>query len=126
MSTLAKIGFVELAVGALSGWIVVITRERPQWLGRIGVRMPRRLLQAHIDLIMMGLILVAVGLTLPDLPAVLQAILVFGTWVNPLAFVPLAFRPEADKGLAYRTIVAVSFLCVSGGLVAVAVEALRT
>lgn len=124
MSTLAKIGFVELAVGALSGWAVVISRERPRWLERAGVRVPRRLLQAHIDLILMGLILIAVGLALPDLPALLQAILVLGTWVNPLAFVPLAFDPKADQGVAYRAVVAISFLCVSGGLTAVAVEAL--
>lgn len=126
MSTLAKIGFVELAVGALSGWVIVITREKPQWLERIGVRVPRRLLQAHIDLILMGLILIAVGLALPDLPDALQAILVFGTWVNPLGFVPLAFNPDADKSIAYRVVATVSFLCVSGGLVAVAVEAIKT
>ena len=126
MSTLAKIGFVELAVGALAGWIIVISRERPEWLGRAGVRVPRRLLQAHIDLIVMALILIAVGLALPDLPTALQAILVFGTWINPLGFVPLAFNPEADKGVAYRVVITISFICVSGGLVAVAVEALKT
>jgi hypothetical protein len=126
VSTLAKIGFVELAVGGLSGWFVVISREKPQWLERIGVRVPRRLLQAHIDLILMGLILVAVGLALPELPTVLQAVLVFGTWVNPLAFVPLAFDPKADEGIAYRAIVTISFLCVSGGLTAVAIEAVTS
>lgn len=126
MSTLAKIGFVELAVGALAGWIIVISRERPEWLERAGVRVPRRLLQAHIDLIVMALILIAVGLALPDLPTALQAILVFGTWINPLGFVPLAFNPEADKGVAYRVVITISFICVSGGLVAVAVEALKT
>jgi hydroxylaminobenzene mutase len=126
VSTLAKIGFVELAVGAVSGWVIVISRERPRWLERIGVRAPRRLLQAHLDLILMGLILIAVGLALPDLPVVLQAILVFGTWINPLAFVPLAFKPDTDQVIAFRAVVAVSFLCVSGGLVAVAVEAIKT
>ena len=126
MSTLAKIGFVELAFGALTGWIIVVSREKPELLERLGVRLPRRLLQMHIDLILMGLILIAVGLALPDLPTVLQAILVFGTWVNPLGFLPLAFNPEADKGLVYRVVAAVSFTCVSGGLVAVAVEALKT
>lgn len=126
MSTLAKVGFVELAVGALAGWIVVISRERPAALERVGVRVPRRLLQAHLDLIVMGLILIAAGLALPDLSAAIAIPLAFGTWVNPLLFVPLAFRPEIDRRLAYRALSALSFVCVSGGLVGVAVEALRT
>jgi hydroxylaminobenzene mutase len=126
VSTLAKVGFVELAVGALAGWIVVMSREWPNVLKRAGVRVPRRLLQVHLDLVLMGLILIAVGLALPDLSAAIAIPLAFGTWVNPLLFVPLAFTPEIDKRRSYRALSAVSFVCVSGGLVAVAIEALKT
>lgn len=126
MSTLAKVGFVELGVGALSGWVIVMSREWPQVLERAGVRVPRRLLQAHLDLILMGLILIAVGLALPDLPEAIAIPLAFGTWVNPLLFVPLAFSPELDRRLAYRALSVVSFVCVSAGLTAVAIEALKT
>jgi hypothetical protein len=125
VSTLAKVGFVELAVGALSGWVIVISREKPELLTSIGVRVPRRLLQAHIDLVVMGLILIAAGLALSDLSTAIAIPLAFGTWINPLLFVPLAFKPDIDKQIAYRALSAISFLCVSGGLVAVAVEALR-
>jgi hydroxylaminobenzene mutase len=126
MSTLAKVGFVELAAGGLTGWLIVLSREQPDLLKRAGVRVPRRLLQMHLDLILMGLILVAAGLALPDLPSWIAIPLAIGTWVNPLMFLPLAFWPEIDKRLPYRAVATVSFVFVSGGLVAVAVEALNT
>jgi hypothetical protein len=47
--------------------------------------------------------------------------LVFGTAVNPFLFVPLAFDPDAEKRLWYRSLAVVSFLGVSGGLVAAAI-----
>ena len=70
---------------------------------------------------MMGLILIGVGLAVPDLPTAVAAALVFGTFVNPLLFVPLAFDPEVEKRLWYRALAVVSFLGVSGGLVVAAV-----
>jgi hypothetical protein len=70
---------------------------------------------------MMGLILIGVGLAVPDIPDPLAAYLVFGTVVNPLLFVPPAFRPEVQQRLWYRTLAVISFLGVSGGLVAAAI-----
>ncbi len=88
-------------------------------------RLGRRCTASFAAVALLALALPAPALALPDLPDLLQAILVFGTWVNPLAFVPLAFNPQADETVAYRAIVTVSFACVSGGLVAVAVEAIK-
>ena len=70
---------------------------------------------------MMGLILIGVGLAVPDLPTAIAVALVFGTAVNPFLFVPLAFDPEVEKRLWYGSLAVVSFLGVSGGLVAAAV-----
>jgi hydroxylaminobenzene mutase len=70
---------------------------------------------------MMGLILIGVGLAVPDLPTAIAVPLVFGTAVNPLLFVPLAFDPDTQQRLWYRTLAVVSFLGVSGGLVAAAI-----
>ena len=123
METLTKVGLAELAVGGIAGWAVVVSMES-QWLERIGVRAPRRILQAHLDFILMGLILVAVGLALPSLPSWIAVVLAIGTWVNPLLFVPLAFDPAIRGWRSYRSVSAASFLCVSGGLVAVLVVAL--
>lgn len=121
MDWVIQIGLVELALGGLLGWAMVIRQEQPEWLRRIGIVAPQRIRQVHLDYVMMGLILIGVGLAVPDLPTAIAVPLVFGTAVNPLLFVPLAFDPDAEKRLWYRSLAVVSFLGVSGGLVAAAI-----
>lgn len=124
MSTLVKVGLCELALGALSGWVVVLRTEHPEVLRRLGVRSPRRVLQAHLDWIIMGLILIAVGTALPDLPNWLAWTLGFGALVNATLFVPLAFSEDASKALPYRAITLLSFTAMSVGTVGAAAVAL--
>lgn len=121
MDWVVQIGLVELALGGLLGWAMVLRQENPELLQRIGVVAPQRIRQVHLDYVMMGLILIGVGLAVPDLPTAVAIPLVFGTAVNPSLFIPLAFDPDVDKKLWYRTLAVVSFLSVSGGLVAAAV-----
>jgi hypothetical protein len=116
-----QVGLIELALGGLLGWAMVIREEQPDWLRRIGIVAPQRIRQVHLDYVMMGLILIGVGLAVPDLPTAVAVPLVFGTAVNPFLFVPLAFDPDAEKRLWYRSLAVVSFLGVSGGLVAAAI-----
>jgi hypothetical protein len=119
-----RIGLCELALGALSGWWIVVRLERPELLARLGIRSPRRLMQCHLDLVMMGLILVAVGLALPDLSRWIAAPIAFATILNPLLFLPLAVDEDMQGRLPYRVITVVSFVALSGGLVAAAVTGL--
>jgi hypothetical protein len=119
---LVQIGLIELAVGGLLGWGMVVREERPDWLTRIGVVAPHRIRQVHLDYVFMGLILIAVGLAVPDLPEWIAIPLVFGTIVNPLLFVPPAFNPDVKEWLPYRVLAVISFIGVSGGLVAVAIH----
>jgi hydroxylaminobenzene mutase len=121
MDWVIRIGLIELAIGGLLGWAMVVREERPEWIKRIGIVAPQRIRQVHLDYVMMGLILIGVGLAVPDLPTVVAVALVFGTAVNPLLFVPLAFDPEVEKRLWYRSLSVVSFIGVSGGLVAAAI-----
>src|SRR3954467_3798218 len=99
MDWVVQIGLVELALGGLLGWGMVIRQERPRWLTRIGIVAPQRIRQVHLDYVMMGLILIGVGLAVPDLPRAIAGALVFGTLVNPFLFVPLAFDPDTEKQL---------------------------
>jgi hypothetical protein len=121
MDWVVQIGLVELALGGLLGWAMVVREENPAWLRRIGIVAPARIRQVHLDYVMMGLILVGVGLAIPDLPDAIAVALVFGTVVNPLLFVPLAFDPDVKERSWYRSVAVVSFLGVSGGLVAAAI-----
>ena len=121
MDWVVQFGLIELAIGGLLGWAMVVRDERPEWLRRIGVVAPQRIRQVHLDYVMMGLILIGVGLAVPDLPKAVAIALVFGTFVNPLLFVPLAFNPDAEKRLWYRALATVSFIATSGGLVVAAI-----
>lgn len=117
MDLLIQVGLIELAIGALLGWAMVIREERPDWLTRIGIVAPHRVRQVHLDFLMMGLISIGVGLAIPDLPDLAVALLVFGTFVNPLLFVPAAFSKEVDQRLWYRALSVFSFLTISVALV---------
>ena len=121
MDWVIQIGLVELAIGGLLGWAMVVRQESPELLRRIGVVAPQRIRQIHLDYVMMGLILIGVGFAVPDLPTAIAAALVFGTAVNPFLFLPLAFDPDVEGRLWYRALAVVSFVCVSGGLVAAAI-----
>ncbi len=121
MDWMIQIGLVELAIGGLLGWAMVIRQESPELLRRIGIVAPQRIRQIHLDYVMMGLILIGVGLAIPDLPTAIGVPLVFGTAVNPFLFLPLAFDPEIQERLWYRSLAVVSFLGVSGGLLAAAI-----
>jgi hypothetical protein len=121
MDWVVRIGLVELALGGLLGWGMVVRDEKPEWLKRIGVVAPHRVRQVHLDYVMMGLILIGVGLAVPDLPTGIAVALVFGTAVNPLLFVPLAFDPELQTRTWYRALAVISFVALSGSLVATAV-----
>jgi hypothetical protein len=116
-----RIGLVELALGGLLGWGMVMREEKPGWLKRIGVVAPHRVRQVHLDYVMMGLILIGVGLAVSDLPTAIAIPLVFGTIVNPLLFVPPAFDPEVQARTWYRALAVVSFVALSGSLVAAAI-----
>ncbi len=120
VSWITQVGAVELALGAVSGWIVWLALDT-KVLKKIGVRSPRRLLQAHIDLIMMGTILIAVGVAAPDFPAPWSWLLVVGAWTNALLFVPAAWHDKKPTDWLANTAQAVSFTMVSVGTVALAV-----
>ncbi|MCK9250268.1 MAG: hypothetical protein M0P31_14985 [Solirubrobacteraceae bacterium] len=125
MDVLTQVGLCLLALGALLGWLVVLRTEYPDALRRVGVRSPRRLLQMHLDYVIMGVLLIAVGTALPDLATWNRAALIAGTIVNPLLFLPLAFRESWSKALPYRVVTVLSFLAVSAGTVGAAVAGLQ-
>jgi hydroxylaminobenzene mutase len=121
--TLAKIGLFEIAVAAVLGWALIARLEKPELLTRLGVKSPRRILQCHLDQIMMGLILIAVSLAVPDLPDAIKVPLIFGTLMNPLLFLAQAFSDTLEDKLAFKAVSLVSITATSGSLVAVAIYA---
>ena len=123
MSLLGTIGLWSLAVGALSGWLVAASIDQPQIIRRLRIRHPGRIRQTHLDWIMMGILLLAVDAAVDDIPDWITALIAFGTVVNPLLFIPLAYDAEASKRRIYRAVTGVSFVALSAGLTALAIDA---
>ncbi len=104
MPLLSSLGLVSLALAALSGWLVLAVTEKPGWFHARGIPAPARFRQAHLDWVMMGLILIAVQTVAPDMPDWIRACIAFGTIVNPLLFLPLAWgagrevQPRSTSG----------------------------
>lgn len=129
MNLVVRIGLAELAFGAMMGWTVAANFLAPQVLKRIGVRNGRRLLQAHLDYIMMGILLsmmgillIAVGLAVPGMPDWLAVVVVFGALLNPTLFLPMAFKENITSSPGFKAATFISFVAMSGGLVVVALQ----
>lgn len=122
MNLVVRIGLAELAFGAMMGWTVAANFLAPQVLKRIGVTNGRRLLQAHLDYIMMGILLIAVGLAIPGIPGWLATVVVFGALLNPTLFLPMAFKENITSTPGFKAATFISFVAMSGGLVVVALQ----
>jgi hypothetical protein len=122
---LVKLGISELAVGVLSGWAMVAMVERPEALKSIGVRQLARIRQTHLDLLMQGTILAAIGAAVSSVPNWIGILLVIGAYLAPLGLGVLAFRPELQKGsVVYRGLNTVVLAGFTVGWVALAVTVL--
>jgi hypothetical protein len=102
---LSLLGIFELTVGVLSGWLMVMTLEAPDVLRRLGVRQLGRIRQAHLDALMQGTILVAVGLAVDPLPDWIGVLLVAGAFLAPPLLGVLALYPELrEESVGYKAI----------------------
>ena len=121
--TLIAAGMVSIALGAVSGFALALAVDSPRSLQRIGIAHPARVRQVHLDWIIMGLVLVATGVAVPDIHRVAGVLVLAGAIVNPLLFLPLAVRSEASAHPVYRVVTGVSFTSLSAGLVVAAGQA---
>lgn len=125
MPLLAQLGIVELAVGVLSGWVMVLMVESPELLMRAGARHLGRIRQAHLDILFQGVILVAVGLAVDPLPTWIGVLLVLGAYLAPLLLGILAFDNGLQKGSTlYRAINMIVLVGFTIGWIALAITAL--
>ena len=121
-SALVTSGLVELAAGALTGWVYTATR---MGVGA-GTVDSKRIRQWHLDLIMMGTATVAAGLAAPDASKLARTALGVGAWTNAMAFLPLAFSDDLEKTTAFKLAAVSSFVATSVGFTGMALGALRS
>jgi hypothetical protein len=123
MPLLSQLGVFELAVGVLSGWMMVMTVERPDVLRAAGFRHLGRIRQAHLDLLMQGTILIAVGLAVDPLPTWIGVLLVAGAYIAPFLLGVLTFDADLQKAPAYLVINGVVLTGFTVGWIALAITA---
>lgn len=123
-SLLLTSGLVELAAGALSGWVYTFARTQPEKAREVGIVSGGRIRQWHLDLAMLGTATIACATAVPDAPRPVAAALGVGAWTNAMAFLPLAFRPDLDQGLPFKAAAALSFTATSAGFTGMAGTAL--
>ncbi len=114
-------GLWSIAIGAVSGFAVTLVVEKPDALRAVGIVHLRRVFQTHLDWIIMGVLMVAVGAVAADTPGWALVLVLIGGIVNPLLFIPLAFNADIQKKSVYKAISGASFVSLSTGLVTVAI-----
>lgn len=128
MSGLVAAGLVEVALGAVLGFPYALAVEgspASKWLlAVLRINHPRRLRQLHLDLIIMGILLVAAGTAVPDMPIAAALAVGIGGWTNALLFAPLMVNEDVQRTSLFRALTAASFVAVSSGWVAIAAVAL--
>ena len=124
MPLLSQLGIYELTVGVLSGWVMVMTIESPSCCGAPACVTSAAIRQAHLDLLLQGVILTVVGLAIDPLPTWIGFLLVLGAFLAPLLLGVLAFDSELQKGSRlYRGINTVVLVGFTIGWVALAITA---
>ncbi|MGH2846141.1 MAG: hypothetical protein ACRDL0_09055 [Thermoleophilaceae bacterium] len=123
MPVLVDVGVVELTTGVLTGWAMVYIDDEDR-VRRSAISDPRRIRQGHLDLLMMGAILTAIGAAVSDPPAFSVVLLIFGSWIAPLLFFPLAFRPSLGGHMLYHVLDLSAFVALTLGYAILAIEVL--
>jgi len=124
VQVLSAIALVMIAIAAWSGWLLEINHRKPQLLEKVGIVAIRPILQAHLDWLLMGAVLIGVDVIVPDRPGWITFLLGYGAIINPVLFLPLAFRGRGLKPLPWQILMFSSFGALSIGFTALAVHAL--
>lgn len=116
-------GVVEVAAGALAGWVYTFALTDKNRASRVGIVSTPRIRQWHLDLIALGTGTAAIGLAVPAAPKMVQCALAVGGWSNAMLFLPLAFKPSLEENGTFRAVVAASFVTTSLGFCGMAATA---
>lgn len=91
MIFLTQAGLVLLSIGGLSGMLLYLALDKPK--GWLAIKQIARLRQGHIDALVIGTILLALG-SFAALPAVIGWVLIISGYYTALATGALAWWPD--------------------------------
>lgn len=118
----AATGAVLIMISIATAWLIVARRYLSLGVATRYIRDDEKLVKAHVDYLMMGLVLLifyAVGMHVPSYLVVLACL---GALTDPSLFVFLALKPDVNKklGSPFSVISTISFLAATVGIGGVA------
>lgn len=109
-------GLIQLTFGVLLGWPLALFHTGLTKVGPF-VSM-KRVLQSHIDNMLMGIIQLVLSMFAPADAAIAGLLIMIGAWVNPQIFLAQACLPGPKQlGKPVRVISTLSFIVTSVGFV---------
>lgn len=121
-SVLLLVGLVSLAVGALSGFLLLVAVDHPDRLRSLGIVDPVRVRQVHLDWIIMGTVMAVTALGVPHMTVFTATLVLIGGIVNPATFIPMAFSRSVATTKTFQIVSFASFTSLSVGLVLAVIE----
>jgi hypothetical protein len=109
VNVLIVAGVFQLFFASLTGWVMFLVTDFPERARRLRIVNSRRIRQWHLELLMQGALITALGAALDNPPLWASVLLIVAAWVAPFTFVPLAFKPELGDRPWYLGIDLLSF-----------------
>ncbi len=118
MKLLAISGAALILLSIATGWLIIAKKYLSLGLLERIIQSDQKLVKAHIDYIMMSLILFVFFLTGVTLPFPLILLSCGGAFANPSLFVFLSIRPDVNKkiGSTFSVISTIIFLITTAGI----------
>lgn len=122
---LLQAGMAVLLIALALAWTLVFTRAIPIDIVRNAIADYPRLLQAHIDFLLMGALLLGFYGARVSLPKSVRGAMAIGVFTNPAGFLYLAFWPELITD-GFMIFSVVSFVITTYGFGSACVIILRS
>lgn len=118
MKLLVISGAALILLSIATGWLIIAKKYLSLGILERIIRNDGKLVKAHIDYIMMSLILFAFFLTGVTLPLPVIVLSCVGAFADPSLFVFLSIKPDVNKktGSAFSVASTVIFLITSAGI----------
>jgi hydroxylaminobenzene mutase len=105
-------GFLQMILAVSLGWVMTGFYKTPDVVGPF--KSSKRVLQAHIDNILMALLQFAIAAVHPEIPMIAGLLILFGSWVNPQLFLVMAAADDLERAAkSLRLITLVSFAALT-------------
>jgi len=118
MKLLAISGALLILLSIATAWLTIAKKYLSLPFLERAICDDEKLVNAHVDFVIMGILLLVFFITGVDLPFLIVLLSCAGALANPSLFLFLAFRPDVNKkpGSLFSVISTTSFLITTAGI----------